>query len=82
MNSFSSPLPCTTEFDQILSVPRCDRWQIYHRLQELDIPCHCLPDGRLQVELRSAIAFSQVWSVLQQFTASRKQLVNWLEQCW
>jgi hypothetical protein len=80
MNSYSSS--CEAGFKQTLSVPRCDRWQIYHRLQELDILCTCLQDGKLQVEIHHPGEISQLWSVLQQFTASRQQLVRWLEQCW
>ncbi|WAL61609.1 Asr1405/Asl0597 family protein [Thermocoleostomius sinensis] len=67
---------------QIISIPRCDRWQAYHRLQELHIPCICLEDGRLQVEITSPHAAVQLWSVMQQLTRPRQQLSNWLERCW
>lgn len=67
---------------QFISIARSDRWQAYHRLQELDISCTCLADGRFQVEVNSPIAVIQLWSVLQQLTRSRQQLSHWLEHCW
>jgi len=75
--------PASSNFSQqIISIARSDRWQAYHRLQELDISCTCLSDGRFQVEANSPIAVIQLWSVLQQLTCSRQQLSHWLEQCW
>jgi hypothetical protein len=68
---------------QVLSISLCDRWQVYQRLQELDIPCTRLEDGRLQAEVNDSLTtILQVWSVVFQLTASRQQIVNWLEQCW
>lgn len=67
---------------QIVSIARSDRWQAYHRLQELGIPCTCLADGRLQVEVTSPMATIQLWSVLQQLTQSRQHLLTRLERCW
>jgi hypothetical protein len=66
----------------IVSVPRIDRWRIYYRLQELMIPCWCLPDGSLHVEVQSSIGALLLRSVVQQFLASRSEMVNWLERCW
>jgi hypothetical protein len=59
-----------------------ERWQVYRRLQELDIACHCGPHKPLKVEIRGAIAAAQIWSVTRQFTASRQELIDWLEHCW
>jgi hypothetical protein len=59
-----------------------ERWQIYRRLQELDIHCHCASYKPLKVEIRGAIAASQIWSVTRQFTASRQELIDWMESCW
>jgi hypothetical protein len=67
---------------QVLTIARCDRWLAYHRLQELSIPCHCNPTGHLEVEVNSPLALLQLRSVLQQLTAPRKYLVDWLESCW
>jgi hypothetical protein len=65
-----------------VDVPLVDRWRIYYRLQELMIPCWCLPDGTLRVEVSDAIAAILLRSVVQQFLASRKDLVIWLDRCW
>ncbi|MBW4518453.1 MAG: hypothetical protein KME16_01805 [Scytolyngbya sp. HA4215-MV1] len=59
-----------------------DRWRIYFRLQELMIPCACARDGSLRVEVNHGIAAILVRSTVQQFTAPRQDLVNWLERCW
>ncbi|NJP10910.1 MAG: hypothetical protein HC866_16705 [Leptolyngbyaceae cyanobacterium RU_5_1] len=67
---------------QVLTISRCDRWQARQRLQDLNIPCHCLADGRLQVEINHPIAILQLRSVIQQLTASRTDLIDWLDQCW
>ncbi|MGF1491384.1 MAG: Asr1405/Asl0597 family protein [Microcoleaceae cyanobacterium] len=67
---------------QKIDISRIDRWQVYHRLQELSIPCWCLDDGSLRVEVQTTNAAVIVRSVVQQFTASRRDLVSWLEQCW
>lgn len=67
---------------QVVSVSRVDRWQIHHRLQELMIPCWCPPDGSLWVEVNDSVAAILVRSTVQQFVASRPELVDWLERCW
>ena len=67
---------------QVVKVARSDRWHLYHRLQELMIPCWCLPDGTLQVEIQDGQNALLLWSVVRQFSASRKELVDWLNQCW
>ncbi len=65
----------------IIEVSRSDRWRIYSRLQELMIPCWCLQDGTLRVDIQSSISAVLLRSVIQQFAASRQELVNWLETC-
>jgi hypothetical protein len=65
-----------------VDVSRIDRWPIYHRLQELTIPCWCLEDGSLMVEVNDSIAAVLVRSVVHQFVASRQELLKWLENCW
>jgi hypothetical protein len=67
---------------QVVQIPRSDRWLIYHRLQELMIPCWCPDDGSLRVEANNGIAAILVRSTVQQFVASRQELVDWLERCW
>ncbi|MCS6814197.1 MAG: hypothetical protein NZ772_11635 [Cyanobacteria bacterium] len=66
----------------VVSVPRIERWQVYYRLQELMIPCWCLPDGSLRVEVQNGINALLLRSVVQQFIASRQELVTWLRRCW
>lgn len=66
----------------ILAIPRGDRWRVYHRLQELLIPCWCSLDGYVWVEVNDPVVAAQVRSVVQQFFAPRQELVDWLEQCW
>ncbi|PPS44849.1 Asr1405/Asl0597 family protein [Chroococcidiopsis sp. TS-821] len=67
---------------QIVEIPTSDRWRIHHRLQELMIPSWCPADGSLVVEIDSAIAAILVRSTVQQFVATRQELLNWLERCW
>jgi hypothetical protein len=66
----------------VLTISRCDRWLACQRLQDLSIPCYCTEDGSLHVEVTHAAAIAQVKSVIQQLTASRTVLIDWLEQCW
>jgi hypothetical protein len=66
----------------IFEIQCADRWQIYRRLQELEITCHCASYNPLKVEITGAIAASQIWSVTRQFTASRQELIDWIEDCW
>ncbi|MEB3216031.1 MAG: hypothetical protein VKN72_07230 [Nostocales cyanobacterium 94392] len=74
--------PSSHALHQIVQIPRYQRWQIYHRLQELDIPCSCLSDGSLQVQVNNTITAILLRSIVIQFTASRPSLINWLERCW
>lgn len=67
---------------QIVEIPYHQRWQIYHRLQELNIPCCCREDGSLQVQVNNWIAAILIRSTVIQFTASRLSLIDWLERCW
>ncbi|MEC4819279.1 MAG: hypothetical protein SAK29_39310 [Scytonema sp. PMC 1069.18] len=68
--------------EHILQIPLCDRWRIYHRLQELTIPCSCPPDGSLRVRVNGCLTAMLVRSTIQQFMASRQELIDWLERCW
>jgi hypothetical protein len=75
-SSISSPT------QQVVTIPRGDRWQVYQRLQELEIPCSCSGDGYLQVEVNTPAAALQLWSVVQQLQAPRRELIFWLRRCW
>lgn len=75
--------PTSSDFNaQIVEIPVSDRWRIYHRLQELMIPCSCPPDGSLVVEVNDAIAAVLVRSTVQHFLATRQELLDWLNRCW
>lgn len=76
--NLSSSIPLTVPVE---TISRCDRWLACQRLQDLSIPCQCQLDGCLQVEITHPIAILQLRSVVQQITASRSELIEWLERC-
>ncbi|WP_374189043.1 Asr1405/Asl0597 family protein [Scytonema millei] len=76
------PLGCEPEVREIVEVKWADRWQVYQRLQELEISCWCDAGQPLKVEIADPTTAVQLSSVLKQFTASRQDLVGWLKQCW
>lgn len=73
---------CQSEVREVVDVNWTDRWLVYYRLQELDIPCDCATEQPLMVHITSATAAIQLWSVSKQFTESRQDLIYWLERCW
>ncbi len=77
-----SPTSGSGNLHQIVQIPRELRWQIYYRLQELNIPCSCLEDGSLEVQINSCITAFLLHSTVVQCTASRLSLIDWLERCW
>lgn len=78
MNSTNLPL----EPSQVVQVDWSDRWIVYHRLQELQIPCHCSTNQPLEVQLSSPTEVIQLWSVIKQYSSSRRELIQWLNTCW
>ncbi|GAB1543336.1 hypothetical protein NUACC21_60100 [Scytonema sp. NUACC21] len=74
--------PCREQGEHIVQIPVGDRWRIYHRLQELMIPCWCPPDGSLRVKIDGCLTAILVRSTVFQLMASRQELIDWLEQCW
>lgn len=78
MKSFSSEV----ENRHILEVNWADRWQVYQRLRELDIPCWCESNQPLQVEIINPLAVVQLWSVMRQFSVSRQDIISSLEKSW
>ena len=58
-----------------------DQWQIYHRLQELEISCKCSTGKPLTVTVETPTAAVQVWRVARQPSLDRSQLVDWLDRC-
>ncbi len=77
-----SLLPESLEAPQVVEVNWADRWQVYHRLQELAIPCECEMSQPLRVNINDSITAIQVWSVCQQLLAPRNNLISWLQRCW
>lgn len=67
---------------QPVSVKNSDRWQVYYRLLDLNVPCSCSLGNPLLVELHSPLVAIQVWQVLRQTEMKRVDLINWLETCW
>ena len=76
------PSSSEVESKHVLEVNWVDRWQVYQRLQELDIPCWCEPNQPLKVEISNSIAAIQLWGLMRQFTLTRQDLIWSLEQCW
>jgi hypothetical protein len=76
------PFNSETLGEYVLQIPLSDRWRIYHRLQELTIPCSCLADGSLRVQVNSCLMAILVRSTILQLMATRQELIDWLEQCW
>jgi hypothetical protein len=74
--------PATVDHSQVLMLPFGDRWQIFHRLQELEIPCTYRPEDGLRVDISTPVNAIQLWSTLRQLNTSSRQLAQWLEQCW
>ncbi len=68
--------------NQAIAINGTERWDIYHRLQELEIPCQCLTNQPLTVEIASPNHLLQVWSVIRRTNASRHDLLQILDKCW
>ncbi|NJK48375.1 hypothetical protein HC931_09450 [Candidatus Gracilibacteria bacterium] len=66
----------------VIEIRPVERWAVYHRLQELEIPCGLSTNRPLKVEISSPIAAIQLWSAVKQNTAPRHELVCLLENCW
>jgi hypothetical protein len=76
--------PFSSEVDEksIVEIDWADRWLVYQRLQELEIPCWCEANQPLRVEVVNPTTVVQLWSVMRQFTSSRQDLIYSLEICW
>jgi hypothetical protein len=71
-----------SESDRVINLSADERWQVYHRLQSLQIDCQCSTDQPLQVFIDSPTQLLQLWSILRQVRSSRASLVSWLDTCW
>lgn len=74
--------PAAPGWGHIATVRRCDRWSIYYRLQELNVPCACPADGTLRVDANHATDLVLARSAIRQFLTCRREDVTWLERCW
>ncbi len=63
-------------------VNRSQRWLVYHRLQELDIPCESGSHKPLFAEINTPTAAIQLWCVVRRLRISREELITLLESCW
>jgi len=59
-----------------------DRWQAYHRLQELGIDCECSGYQPLKVNLQTPTEALQLWSVVRRISDSKQSLVSALYRSW
>ena len=78
----SETLAISCPLDTQVEVSNADRWKVYYRLQELHVACQCRSYQPLWVKLHNAKDAIHLWSVVKQNTASRQELIQWLEQCW
>jgi len=58
------------------------RWNIYHRLQELNISCKCDSGQPLQVDFKTPLELLQFHCVVYRLTASRQDCLATLKHCW
>ncbi|AFZ49639.1 Asr1405/Asl0597 family protein [Dactylococcopsis salina] len=65
-----------------INVKQLERWQVYQRLIELQVPCRCSCNQPLEVELKTPLQVWQFWSVVRRVSASRDSLIAGLERCW
>lgn len=70
-----------SEAEKIFPLSAWERWQVYHRLQFLDIECQCSLHQPLPVRIDSHAQPLQLWTVLRQLEAYRGCLIPWLETC-
>lgn len=88
MSSSNSVKSSQTPADQLPQKPTgiavdCeDRWQVYHRLQELDITCQCSGFQPLKVTIQTATEALQLWSIVRRVSQSRQDLIVVLTQSW
>ncbi|MBP0019186.1 MAG: hypothetical protein J7647_16750 [Cyanobacteria bacterium SBLK] len=81
MNTFKIAHP-EALVSPVANISRSDRWMLYRRLQELTIPCWCLPDGSLWVGIRHGLQALLLRSTVLQSVATRQESIDWLERCW
>jgi hypothetical protein len=58
-----------------------ERWAIGDRLRQLGISVTCAMGEPLRIEVSTAQAALQCWTVMRSHQATRSQLADWLEDC-
>ena len=76
------PSSQSNQTDTSFTIDCEDRWQVYHRLQELDFRCQCAGFKPLQVEVETAAEAVQLWSVVQRVSQPKQRLVDTLKRSW
>ena len=88
MTSFNPVKPSQTPAGQAsqrldgIAINCEDRWQVYHRLQELGISCQCGGFQPLKVQIRTVTEALQVWSIVRRVSQPRLTLAEVLMQSW
>ncbi|KPQ34196.1 MAG: Neurogenesis glycoprotein [Phormidesmis priestleyi Ana] len=80
----SSHESATPTLDELTNITVCceDRWQVYHRLQELDISCQCSSFEPLQVTIKTASEAIQLWSIVKRVSQPQQSLIRDLTVSW
>lgn len=73
---------CQPGFSHTIEVTCADRWQVYHRLRELDIDCDCTGFQPLQVKVQTPVEAVQLWSIIKRVCRPRLELAADLQRCW
>ncbi|MCE2662674.1 MAG: hypothetical protein LW716_07840 [Microcystis sp. 53602_E8] len=68
-----------SEGEKIFPLSAWERWQLYHRLQALDIEDKCSLHKLLPVRIDASAQLLQLWIVLRQVEASQSCLIGWQE---
>ena len=88
MSLFNAIQSAQTPADQLpqksagIAVDCEDRWQVYHRLQALDITCQCSSFEPLKVTIQTATEALQLWSIVRRVSQPRTDLVVALTKSW
>lgn len=72
----------TAPAQTVVELDRVTRWNVYRRLQELNMVCDCGCDRPLTVAVYTPADALMVWSVVQATTQPKLFLTDHLERCW
>ena len=72
----SQPVPSQPKFTVLCE----DRWQVYYRLQELNIDAQCQGFRPLQVSIDTATEAIQLWSIVKRIATPRPVLAAALDK--